>query len=129
MAHHMGHIVNGLVSRMVQRHQIPVPLEHIQSGFAIITDMRADQTMPRVVGRIQASGGLVKRRLNGRMIAAHVIEHAIRHHLQSHVPADRDKLIERGIPAQSHIDMHMVERVVSMRRRLEHRTQQQAGRA
>ena len=129
MAHHMGHIVNGLVSRMVQRHQIPVPLEHIQSGFAIITDMRADQTMPRVVGRIQASGGLVKRRLNGRMIAAHVIEHAIQHHLQSHVPAGRDKLIERGIPAQSHIDMHMVERVVSMRRRLEHRTQQQAGRA
>lgn len=48
MAHHMDHIVNGLVSRMVQRHQIPVPLEHIQSGFAIITDMRADQTMPRL---------------------------------------------------------------------------------
>ena len=43
--------------------------------------------------------------------------------------AGRDKLIERGIPAQSRIDMHMVERVVSMRRRLEHRTQQQAGRA
>ena len=91
--------------------------------------MRADQTMPRVVGRIQASGGLVKRRLNGRMIAAHVIEHAIQHHLQSHVPAGCDKLIERGIPTQSHIDMHMVERVVSVRRRLEHRTQQQAGRA
>ena len=35
-----------------------------------------------------------------------VIEHAIQHHLQSHVPAGRDKLIERGIPAQSHIDMH-----------------------
>ena len=87
IVHHAGHIVNGFIGLMVECNQIAVPLEYIQSRLAIIANMRTDQTMPRVIGRIQAAGGFVKCRLNGRMIAAHMIEHAVQYHLQSHIPA------------------------------------------
>ena len=129
VVHHTGHIVNGLIGRMVQRYQIVVPLEHIQSGFAIIADMRADQTVPRVIGRIQAAGGFVKRRLNGRMIAAYMVEHAIQYHLQTHIPAGSDQPVECSISSQPHIDVHMVKRVIPVRRRFEYRTEQQTGSA
>src|SRR5437870_11946609 len=67
------------------------------------------------------------RALEQRMFAADVIEHAVEHDAQSSVTGRVDERVEIGFITQSLVDLKVIDRVVAMRGRSKHRTEQDAG--
>ena len=70
---------------------------------------------------------LCQRALELRMLAADMIEHAIEHDAQSAIVGGLDERIEIAFVAEPFVDLKMIDRVVAMRGRSKHRTEQDAG--
>src|SRR6266566_708338 len=65
--------------------------------------------------------------LKQRMLAADMIEHAVKHDAQPAVVGRLDQRIEIGFISEPLVDLKMIDRVVAMRGRRKHRTEQDAG--